>query len=103
LGAPGKKEVSKPKYEYKKDNLVRISLINEHRIYAETEASELLVLPLDVPSYESSSKWIAAQIQYDESDVSLPSVPFVLIAEDISGKIIAEFRKSIELKTCIVP
>jgi len=103
LGAPGKKDVSKPNYDNDESNLIRISLTGDQHVGTEIEESGLLILPLDVPPYKSCNKWVALQIHYDSLVSSNQNIPLVLIAEDIAGNTVAEYRESIELKTYTVP
>jgi hypothetical protein len=103
LGAPGQKEVSKPNYDNDESNLIRISLTGDQQVGVEVEASNILILPLDVPPHKSRNKWVALQIHFDPLVSSNQNIPLMLIAEDIAGNTVAEYRESIELKTYTVP
>jgi hypothetical protein len=103
-GAPGKQGVSNPVREYLEDNSkVRVTFSQKKQISIDVEKGEFLILPFDIPPYESRSYWMPLQIHQTLGDSIPPQAHLYLVAEDISGKPIATFDDIIELKTYTVP
>jgi len=69
----------------------------------EIKKKELLVLPIDIPAYESRGYWMPLEIQPKLENAASPQAQVYLEAEDISGKTIAAFDGCIELRRYTVP
>lgn len=103
-GAPGKQGVSNPILEHLEDNSkVRVTFSQNKQISVDIERGDFLILPFDLPPYESRSYWMPLQIHQTLGDSIPPQAHLYLIAEDISGKSLATFDDTIELKTYTVP
>jgi integrase/recombinase XerD len=103
-GAPTKEFVSNPIAETLADiSKVRITLSENDKISVEIKKKELLVLPIDIPAYESRSYWMPLEIQPKLENAASPQAQVYLEAEDISGKTIAAFDGCIELRRYTVP
>jgi DNA-binding CsgD family transcriptional regulator len=103
-GAPGKQGVSNPIREYLEGtSKVRVTFSQNKQISVDLEKAEFLILPFDLPPYESRSYWMPLQIHQTLEDSIPPQAHLYLITEDISGKSLATFDDTIELKTYTVP
>ncbi len=98
-GAPTKESVSNPVLEMSEDNSkVRIIFSQNKRISAGINKQELLILPIDIPAYESRSYWMPLEIHPQLENAASPQAQLYLEAKDISGKTLATFDDKIELK-----
>ena len=64
---------------------------------------EFLVLPVDIPAYESRSFWMPLEIHPKLENAASPQAQLYLEADDISGNTLATFDGRIELRRYTVP
>jgi len=103
-GAPTKESVSNPIAETPEDiSKVRIKFSENKKISVEVKKKELLVLPIDIPAYESRSYWMPLEIHPQLENAATPKAQLYLEAEDISGKTVATFDGCIEMRRYTVP
>jgi integrase len=103
-GAPTKEFVSNPVLETSEGNSrVKVNISHNKKITALVDKQELLILPIDIPAYESCSYLMPLEIHPQLKNAATPQAQLYLEADDICGKTIASFEGGIELRRYTVP